>query len=38
MVSPAETGDLAEAFLSDTLTRQGVGRDTLTCTRTGPRR
>jgi len=30
MVSPAETGELAEAFISDTLTRQGVGRDTLT--------
>ena len=30
MVSPAETGELAEAFISETLTRQGVGRDTLT--------
>jgi len=30
MVSPAETGELAEAFISKTLTRQGVGRDTLT--------
>ena len=30
MVSPAETGELAEAFIAETLTRQGVGRDTLT--------
>jgi putative transposase len=30
MISPAETGELAEAFISETLTRQGVGRDTLT--------
>ena len=30
MVSPAETGELAEAFIADTLARQGVGRDQLT--------
>ena len=30
MVSPAETGELAEAFIADTLARQGVGRHTLT--------
>ncbi len=30
MVSPAETGELAEAFIADTLTRQGIGRDRLT--------
>jgi putative transposase len=30
MVSPAETGELAEAFIADILDRQGVGRDQLT--------
>ena len=30
MVSPAETGELAEAFIAETLDRQGIGRDTLT--------
>jgi len=30
MVSAAETGELAEAFIADTLARQGIGRDTLT--------
>jgi len=30
MVSPAETGELAEAFIAETLARQGIGRDTLT--------
>jgi len=30
MVSPAETGELAEAFIADTLTRQGIDRDQLT--------
>ena len=30
MVSPAETGELAEAFIAKTLTGQGIGRDTLT--------
>jgi len=30
MVSPAETGELAEAFISDTLTRQGIKADQLT--------
>jgi putative transposase len=30
MVSPAETGELAEAFIADTLDRHGVGRDQLT--------
>ena len=30
MVSPAETGELAEAFIVDTLARHGVGRDQLT--------
>ena len=30
MVSPAETGELAEAFIADTLARQGVERDQLT--------
>jgi putative transposase len=29
-VSAAETGELAEAFISATLTSQGIGRDTLT--------
>ncbi len=30
MVSPAETGELAEGFIADTLARQGIGRDQLT--------
>jgi putative transposase len=30
MVAPAETGDLAKAFIDDTLARQGVAPDTLT--------
>jgi putative transposase len=30
MVSPAETGELAEAFIADTLARQGIDRDQLT--------
>jgi putative transposase len=30
MVSPAETGELAEAFIADTLTVQGIARDQLT--------
>ena len=30
MVSPAETGALAEAFIADTLARHGIGRDQLT--------
>ena len=30
MVSPTETGELAEAFIAETLARQGIGRDTLT--------
>ena len=30
MVSPAETGELAEAFISDTLARQGIKADQLT--------
>ncbi|MGH9226873.1 MAG: IS3 family transposase, partial [Acidimicrobiales bacterium] len=30
MVSPAETGELAQAFIADTLARQQVGRDQLT--------
>ena len=30
MVSPAETGELAEAFIADTLARHGIDRDTLT--------
>jgi putative transposase len=30
MVAPAETGQLAEAFIADCLARQGVGRDQLT--------
>jgi putative transposase len=30
MVSPAETGELAEAFISDTLTRQAIKADQLT--------
>ncbi len=30
MVSPAETGELAEAFISDTLTRQDIKADQLT--------
>jgi putative transposase len=30
MVSPAETGELAEAFIADTLAAQGIGRDQLT--------
>jgi putative transposase len=29
MVSPAETGELAEAFIADTLQRHGIGRDQL---------
>jgi putative transposase len=29
MVSPAETGELAEAFLADALARQGIDRDQL---------
>jgi len=29
-VSPAETGELAEAFIADTLTRHGINRDQLT--------
>ena len=29
-VSPAETGELAEAFIADTLTRQGIKADQLT--------
>jgi putative transposase len=30
MVSPAETGELAEAFIADALARQGIDRDQLT--------
>ncbi len=30
MVSKAETGELAEAFIADTLTRHGIDRDQLT--------
>ena len=30
MVSPAETGELAEAFIADTLHRHGIERDQLT--------
>jgi putative transposase len=30
MVSPAETGELAEAFIADTLARHGIDRDQLT--------
>jgi putative transposase len=30
MVSPAETGELAEAFIADTLALQGIDRDQLT--------
>jgi transposase InsO family protein len=30
MASPAETGELAEAFIADTLARHGIGRDQLT--------
>jgi putative transposase len=30
MVSPAETGELAEAFIADTLQRHGIDRDQLT--------
>ena len=30
MVSPAETGELAQAFIADALTSQGIGRDQLT--------
>jgi putative transposase len=30
MVSPAETGELAEAFIADTLATHGIDRDTLT--------
>jgi putative transposase len=30
MVSPAETGELAEAFIADTLATHGIGRDQLT--------
>jgi putative transposase len=30
MVSPAETGELAEAFIADTLAAQGIDRDQLT--------
>jgi putative transposase len=30
MVSPAETGELAEAFIADALGRQGIDRDQLT--------
>ena len=30
MVTPAETGELAEAFVADALARQGIGRDQLT--------
>jgi putative transposase len=30
MVSPAETGELAEAFIADALARQGITRDQLT--------
>jgi putative transposase len=30
MVSPAETGELAEAFVADALARQGIDRDQLT--------
>jgi len=30
MVSPAETGELAEAFIADALARQGIERDQLT--------
>jgi putative transposase len=30
MVSPAETGELAEAFIADALARQGINRDQLT--------
>ena len=30
MVSPAETGELAEAFIADTLTTHGISRDQLT--------
>jgi len=30
MVSPAETGELAQAFIAETLADQGIGRDTLT--------
>ncbi len=30
MVSPAETGELAEAFIADTLTTHGIDRDQLT--------
>jgi len=30
MVAPAETGELAEAFIADTLARHGIGRDQLT--------
>lgn len=29
MVSPAETAELAEAFIADALARQGIGRDQL---------
>lgn len=29
MVAPAETGELAEAFIADALARQGIGRDQL---------
>ncbi len=30
MVSPAETGELAEAFIADSLERHGIARDQLT--------
>jgi putative transposase len=30
IVAPAETGELAEAFIADAIDRQGVGRDQLT--------
>jgi putative transposase len=30
MVAPAETGELAEAFIAETLARQGIQRDQLT--------
>ncbi len=38
MVSPAETGELAEAFVADTLAAHGVGRTSSPCTPTGGRR
>ncbi len=35
MVSPAETGELAEAFIADALARHGIDRTSSPCTPTG---